>query len=91
MLELFGYNKTRRNQLLGYGIALTSPCLLLPVLFISISFLLSLFFAPEVSASINPKISYQGKLTDNNGRAVSNANYDMKLVLYDAVTGGNCV
>ncbi len=42
-------------------------------------------------AAITKEISYQGKLTNGSGVVVPDAAYNIKLTLYDAVSGGNCV
>lgn len=61
-----------------------------------ISFLFIIFVALQnfpkmVSADINHKISYQGKLTDDNYRPVADGSYNIIFVLWDASSGGSCV
>ena len=43
------------------------------------------------SAAVTKEISYQGKLTNGSGVVVTDGAYNMKLTLYDAASGGNCV
>ena len=40
-------------------------------------------------AAIPQRMNYQGKLTDADGKLVSDGNYDMIFSIYDAVTDGN--
>ncbi|PIU11018.1 hypothetical protein COT27_00135, partial [Candidatus Kuenenbacteria bacterium CG08_land_8_20_14_0_20_37_23] len=48
-------------------------------------------FIESAGAAINKAFNYQGKLMNASGNAVSDASYDIKFVIYDAETGGNCV
>ena len=43
------------------------------------------------ASGINSQLNYQGKLSDSSGVQVSDASYNMKFVIYDADSGGNCL
>ncbi len=45
---------------------------------------------PQQSQAFPGIITYQGKLTDASGSAVSNGTYSIKFSLYDAASGGSC-
>ncbi|MFW6210404.1 MAG: hypothetical protein ACOC4E_02865, partial [Patescibacteria group bacterium] len=47
--------------------------------------------APLSFAQPTPTINYQGKLTDTNGLAVPNDDYDIRFRLYDAASGGTAL
>jgi microcystin-dependent protein len=52
---------------------------------------LTMLISPSVIAQTPNSISYQGVLTDNSGQPLPDGSYQMKLRLYDAVTGGTIV
>ena len=43
------------------------------------------------SAAVTKQINYQAKLTDSSGTEVSDVGYDIKFVIYNAATGGQCL
>jgi len=45
----------------------------------------------ESAVGINKQLNYQGKLADSGGSAVTDGNYNIKYVIYDSLTGGNCL
>jgi len=45
----------------------------------------------DSAVGINKQLNYQGKLADSGGSAVTDGNYDIKYVIYDSLTGGNCL
>jgi len=47
-------------------------------------------FELRAATGINKQINYQGKLTDQLG-ALLTGTYNIKFVIYDAATGGNCL
>lgn len=51
-----------------------------------------LFFVSfEVFAAPPTMVNYQGKLTDDSDVEVSDGNYDFKITIWDADSGGNCL
>src|SRR3989338_466394 len=49
------------------------------------------FFAGRVVYAFNPQITYQGKLTNASGNAVSNGTYYFKATIYNASSSGTCI
>jgi hypothetical protein len=48
----------------------------------------SLFGVPSLYAGVPQMINYQGTLTDKNGAAVPNGNYNLLFKIYDVASGG---
>ena len=45
----------------------------------------------QAASGINKKLHYQGKLNNSAGVAVADDTYNIKLVIYDASSDGNCL
>lgn len=59
---------------------------------ISVAILWSVEVLPvRAAGGVNHQINYQGRLLDSTGQPVSDASYQMKFTLYDAVSGGTAL
>ncbi len=61
------------------------------ILFLFVIFIIVNNLPTQASSGINKQLNYQGKLNSSSGTAVSDGNYNLKFVIYDASSGGTCL
>ncbi len=60
-------------------------------IYVALCVLLCVFMVSTTHAAPNPKINYQGKLTDDTGVTVADGTYDIEFKLYTVASGGSAI